>query len=110
MVSGGGKDEGRGILGIKREIKELRDRIAAETSERDQSIAEVAVLETRIAQLSNALTAISADLHREEKAIVGLEMQLQRSAEDLQRVKHKAELLEAERRTADEQRRGLEEG
>src|SRR5437763_1685981 len=83
LVSGGGKDEGRGILGIKREIKELRDRIAAETSERDQSIVEVAVLETRIAQLSNALTAISADLHREEKAIVGLDMQLQRSAEDL---------------------------
>src|SRR5439155_15862155 len=77
LVSGCGKDEGRGILGIKREIKELRDRIAAETSERDQSNAEVAVLETRIAQLSNTLTAISADLHREEKGIVGLEMQLQ---------------------------------
>ena len=109
LVSGGGKDEGRGILGIKREIKELRDRIAAETTERDQSTAEVAALETRIVQLSNALTAVNADLHREEKAIVGLEMQLQRSAEDLQRVKHKADLLQAERRTADQQRRALEE-
>jgi chromosome segregation protein len=108
LVSGGGKDEGRGILGIKREIKELRDRIAAETAERDQSTAEVAALETRIAQLSTSLAAISADLHSEEKAIVGLEMQLQRSAEDLQRVRHKAGLVEAERRTADEQRRALE--
>jgi chromosome segregation protein len=107
-VSGGGKDEGWGILGIKREIKELRDRIAAETTERDQSTVEVAALETRMAQLSSSLAAINADLHREEKAIVGLDMQLQRSAEDLQRVKHKAELLDAERRTADEQRRALE--
>jgi chromosome segregation protein len=108
LVSGGGKDEGRGILGIKREIKELRERIAAETTERDQLMLEVAALETKIAQLSNSLAATNADLHREEKAIVGLEMQLQRSAEDLLRVKHKAELLEAERRTADEQRRALE--
>jgi chromosome segregation protein len=108
LLSGGGKDEGRGILGIKREIKELRDRIAAETTERDQSTAEVAALEAGIVQISNALAAVNAELHREEKAIVGLEMQLQRSAEDLQRVNHKTGLLEAERRAADEQRRGLE--
>ncbi len=37
LVSGGSKDEGRAILGIKREIKELRDRIAGEEAERDQS-------------------------------------------------------------------------
>src|SRR5689334_10870099 len=47
-------------------------------------------------------------LPREEKAIVGLDLQLQRSADELQRVKHKEELLAAERRTADEQRRALE--
>ncbi len=108
LVSGGSKDEGRGILGIKREIKELRDRIAEETEEHSQTTAEVAALETRIAQVSNTLTAVNADLHREEKAIVGLEMQLQRSADDLEKVRHKGELLETERRTADEQRRGLD--
>jgi len=108
LVSGGGKDEGRGILAIKREIKELRDRIAAETGEREHDAAEVAALETRIAHLSNALVAVNAELHRQEKAIVGLEMQLQRSADELQRVQHKEELLAAERRTATEQRRGLE--
>ena len=47
-------------------------------------------------------------LHREEKAIIGLEMQLQRSADDLQKVQKKAELLEIERRGAEEQRQGLE--
>ena len=108
LVSGGGKDEGRAILGIKREIKELRDRIAGEEAERDQSVSEVAALETRISQASNALSAVTADLHREEKAIIGLELQLQRSADDLQKVQKKFELLEIERRGAEEQRQGLE--
>ena len=108
LVSGGSKDEGRAILGIKREIKELRDRIAGEEAERDQSVSEVAALETRIAQVSNAVTAVNADLHREEKAIIGLEMQLQRSADDLQRVQKKFELLQIERRGAEEQRQGLD--
>ena len=108
LMTGGSKDEGRGILAIKRQIKELRDRVAAESGEREQNAAEVAALETRIAQLSNSLAAINADLHRDEKAIVGLELQLQRSADELQRVQHKAELLSAERRSADEQKRALE--
>ncbi len=108
LVSGGSKDEGRAILGIKREIKELRDRIAGEEVERDHSVSDVASLETRIAQVSNAVVAVNADLHREEKAILGLEMQLQRSADDLQKVQKKFELLEIERRGADEQRQGLE--
>ena len=108
LLSGGGKDEGRAILGIKREVKELRDRIAGEEAERDQSVSEVAALETRIAQVSNALSAVNADLHREEKAILALELQLQRSADDLQKVQKKAELLEIERRGAEEQRLGIE--
>ena len=108
LVSGGSKDEGRAILGIKREIKELRDRIAGEEAERDQSVTEVAALETRIVQVSNALSAVNADLHREEKAIIALELQLQRSADDLQKVQKKMELLDIERRGAEEQRQGLE--
>ncbi|MEO5740647.1 MAG: chromosome segregation protein SMC, partial [Vicinamibacterales bacterium] len=108
LVSGGSKDEGRAILGIKREIKELRDRIAGEEADRDQSVSDVAALETRVVQVSNAVVALNADLHREEKAILGLEMQLQRSADDLQKVQKKFELLEIERRGADEQRLGIE--
>jgi chromosome segregation protein len=108
LLSGGSKDEGRAILGIKREIKELRDRITGEEAERDHSVSDVAALETRIAYVSNAVAAVNADLHREEKAIIGLEMQLQRSADDLQKVQKKLELLDIERRGAEEQRRGIE--
>ena len=108
LVTGGSKDGGRAILGIKREIKELRDRIAGEETERDQSTSDVAALETRIAHVSNTLSAVNADLHREEKAILSLELQLQRSADDLQKVQKKSELLEIERRGAEEQRLGLE--
>ena len=108
LVTGGSKDEGRAILGLKREIKELRDRIEGEEAEHDHSVSEVAALETRIAQVSNALTAVNADLHREEKAMLSLELQLQRSADDLQKVQKKGELLEIERRGAEEQRKGIE--
>jgi chromosome segregation protein len=108
LITGGSKDEGLAILGIKREIRQLRDRIAGEEAERDQSVSGVAALETRIAQVSNAVAAVNADLHREEKAILALEMQLQRSADDLQKVQKKFELLEIERRGAEEQRLGLE--
>ncbi|MCM3881291.1 MAG: chromosome segregation protein SMC [Vicinamibacterales bacterium] len=108
LVSGGGKDEGRAILGIKREIKELRDRIAGEEAERDQSVTDVAALDTRVVQVSNALAAVNGDLHREEKAILALEMQLQRSADDLERVAKKAELVAIERRGAEEQRDGFD--
>ena len=108
LISGGGKDKGRGILAIKREIKELRDRIGAEQKERDECAAEVAALETRIAQAASALSAINAELHREEKAIVALELQLQRATEDLDRLRKKDELLETERNRAAEERRGLE--
>jgi chromosome segregation protein len=108
LVSGGSKDEGGAILSIKREIKELREQIAGEEAERDQSVSEVAALEISIAQVSHALTAVHADLHREEKAIVGLELHLQRSADDLERVQKKLELVEIERRGLDEQRQALE--
>ncbi|MSO55704.1 MAG: chromosome segregation protein SMC [Acidobacteria bacterium] len=109
LISGGGKDEGRAILGIKREIKELRDRITGEEAERDQSVSDVAALETRVAQVSNALSAVNSDLHREEKAIIGLDLQLQRSADDLEKIQKKSELLDIERRGAEEQRRGLDD-
>ena len=108
LVSGGGKDGGRAILGIKREIKELRDRIAGEEAERDQSVTDVAALETRVVHVSNALAAVNADLHREEKAILALEMQLQRSGDDLEKVAKKGQLLAIERRGAEEQRDGLD--
>ena len=72
LLSGGSKDEGRAILCNKREIKGLRDRIAGEEAERDQSVSDVAALETRIAQVSNAVTAVNADLNRVEKSIIVL--------------------------------------
>ncbi len=108
LLSGGSNDGGGAILAIKREIKELRDRIAGEESERDHSVSEVAALETKIAQVSNALSAVNADLHREEKAILSLELQLQRLGDDLEKVRRRAELVAIERRGADEQRVGIE--
>ena len=72
-----GRDEARGILETKREIKELRERIAAEREALTRLAQETAELEATIAQASNAIAALNAEHHKQEKAVVGLEAQLQ---------------------------------
>ena len=108
LVSGGSKDAGRGILALKREIKSLQDRSVTEGSARDECAAEVAILAARIARAAGALEALNGELHREEKSIVGLDLQLQRANDNLDRLQRKTELLETERRHAEEQRRALD--
>ena len=76
--SGGGKAESRGILATKREIKELRERIAASASALEQSRRRGGRARHHIAHATTAIAALNAELHRQEKAIVGVEAQLQR--------------------------------
>jgi len=107
-MSGGSRDEGRGILATKREIKELRDRIAAEQGAQAQCAADVAAIEALITEAVDAAAALGAEHHRQDKAIVGFELQLQRATEDAERLRHKAQLLQTERQAAEEERHGLE--
>ena len=53
LVSGGDRAEARGILETKREIKELRDRIAADRDALFRLAQETAALEGTIAHASN---------------------------------------------------------
>ena len=101
LVSGGGRAESRGILETKREIKELRDRIAADRDALAQLAQETAELEGTIAHASNAIAALNAEHHKQEKAVVGHDAQLQHAdrggdaagaeGEQLAREKHQAE-------------------
>ena len=70
LVAGGGKVESRGILATKREIKELRERVATEREALERLAGETAQFEQTIAQATAAIAALSAELHRQEKAIV----------------------------------------
>jgi chromosome segregation protein len=108
LVAGGSPVESRGILETKRDIKELRARIAAERDALSRLAEETTALEATIANASAAVAALNADHHRHEKAVVALDAQLQRAAEDAAKVAQKADQLARERRQAEDERDSLQ--
>ena len=107
-VSGGWRADARGILETKRDIKELRSRIAAEREALGRLIEETDDFERAIAQAVAVIAALNAEQHQEDKAIVAHESQLQHLANELTRLEQKAEQLARERRQAEEERAALE--
>ncbi len=108
VVVGGGKVEARGILAAKREIKELRDRVTADRAALATLADEATALELTITHCTSAIQALTADAHRQEKAIVGYEGQLSRANDDTTRLSRKGDLIATERRRADEEMAALE--
>jgi chromosome segregation protein len=108
IVQGGAKGEARGILGTKREIKELRERIERDEQAMVALCAEIAQVEAAIREADQAVTDLVAEQHRQEKAIVGFEMQVSRAADEQVRIERKADLLRVEMRHAEEERVALE--
>ncbi len=108
LVSGGAKVESRGILATKREIKELRERIAGEQEALERLSSEASDLEIVMAQASSAISALHDEQHRQEKAVVAHDAQLARTGEDTARLARKAEAISLERRRADAERAELE--
>jgi chromosome segregation protein len=108
LVAGGSRDDARGILETKREIKELRERIAADGDALTRLAQETTELEAAIANASNAIAALNAELHKQEKAVVGLDAQLQHVTDEEARLAQKGEQLARERRQAEEERDALD--
>ncbi len=108
LVAGGGREDARGILETKREIKDLAGRIAAERDALFRLAEETAGLEATIAQASNAISALHAERHSQEKVVVALEGQMQRASDEATRVAQKAEQLARERHQAEEERDALD--
>ncbi|HEX5110948.1 MAG TPA: chromosome segregation protein SMC, partial [Vicinamibacterales bacterium] len=108
LVSGGAKVESRSILATRREIKELRERVAADRAGLEASMHEVSQLELTIAETTTAIAALLEEQHRLEIAVVGHEAQLVRAAEDVERLTRKADVIALERRGAEEERGALE--
>jgi chromosome segregation protein len=108
LVSGGAKAESRGILATRREIKELRERVAADRESLARLIDETGRLELQVAQATSAIAALHAEQHRQDVAIVAHESQLARTAEDANRLTQKGEVIALERRKAEEESSALE--
>jgi len=108
VVTGGDKAESRGILATKREIKELREKLAGNKAALEQLVIETAGFEQTIAHATAAITGLSAEFHRQEKAIVAVEGQSQRAAEDEFRVQQRTELVQTEVSRVREEVAGLD--
>ena len=104
LLSGGERSEARGILETKREIKDLAERMTADRESLFHLAEETAGLEATIAQAQNAIAALNAEHHKQEKVIVGLEAQIERAAHETSRVEQKTGQLALERRQAEEER------
>jgi chromosome segregation protein len=104
LVTGGIRRESQGILERRREIKDLRDRIASEREQLTRLAEETGVLDTTIAQALSAIDALTSEHHKQEKAIVGHEARLRQTADESARLAQKLEQLTRERRQAEDER------
>ena len=108
VVEGGSRAEARGILTTKREIKELRERAESERASVERLRDELASLDVAIAGLESGILSLQGEIHRQEKAVVGFELQLANTRETLDRINRKREQIATERRSAEEELRAQE--
>jgi len=108
VVEGGSRAEARGILTTKREIKELRERADSEGTSVEHRRGELSALDVTIATLESGVLSLQGEIHRQEKAVVGFELQLGNTGETLERINRKREQIATERRSAEEERRTQE--
>jgi chromosome segregation protein len=105
VIEGGIRAESRGILATKREIKELRERTDEQRLAVERMREDIASLDVAIAAAESAILALQGEQHRQEKAIVGFDMQLTAAGEAAERVARKQEQIAIERSAAEEERR-----
>ena len=109
LVSGGARVEARGILATRREIKELGERTQTERELLARAADEVARLEGSIAAAAGLLAGLQGEQHEYEKALVGVEAQLARTADEAARQARKADVIALERRRAEEEREAADQ-
>jgi chromosome segregation protein len=105
VVEGGSRAEARGILTTKREIKELRERADSERASVERLRDELASLDVAVAGLESAILSLQGEIHRQEKAVVGFELQIVNTGDTLDRINRKREQIATERRSAEEELR-----
>ena len=108
VVEGGTPAEARGILTTKREIKELREQSETGRAAVARLAEEISALDLTIASVESAILALQSELHRQEKAAVGFELQIASAREAGERVARKQEQIATERRSAEEELRAQE--
>ena len=101
LVDGGQRAESLGILSTKREIKELRERADAEEADVERLRQAGAAIAVTIAAAESAIAFLQGELHRQEKAAVGYELQVAAAGEAAERLARKGDQIATERRSAE---------
>lgn len=108
VVHGGGKEEARGILSTKGEIRELHARMADESQSVQRLETEVVRLTDLVAQEEAQLKRLQNEEHAAEKELLEFELRVTRSGEELEGLEQKRAVVDADRRNAEEKRAGLD--
>ena len=108
LLSGGIPTEARGILETRRAIRDLKALLAADREALARLSGETASFDQAIAEASAALSALTSEQHRHEKAIVGLEALVTRAGGERSRLDRKREQLDRERQQLQEERDALD--
>jgi chromosome segregation protein len=108
LVCGGVREESRGILSTKREVKELRDRSVEVRQTLGRLAGQTQAIDATIDRLSRQIAVLVADAHAQEKSIVGFEALVAKADENRERLMRKTDVLTTESARAREERRALE--
>jgi chromosome segregation protein len=108
VVEGGARAEARGILATKREIKELRERADADRVTVDRLRDDISAIDVTMVSLESAILTLQGELHRQEKAIVGFDLQASTAGDAVDRITRKQDQISTERRSAEEELRAQE--
>ena len=107
-VEGGERAESRSILTTKREIKELREQLERDTATLARLRDEAASLDVAAAAAESAIASLQQEMHRQEKALVGFELQHTAAGETRGRIARKQDQIGVERRSGEEELRTQE--
>ena len=108
VLGGSGREESRGILGTKRDLKDLRERLAAERTSVSRLVETAADLEHRLTLGFAAIESLTSEIHRQEMAAVGFELRIAQADDGLARIAQKQELVALDARRAEEEIAGLD--
>jgi chromosome segregation protein len=108
LVSGGGKADARQILHTKAEIKGLREQVRQAHQDIERHSGDLGAADAVIARITGEIAALTAEQVAHEKSIVGLDLQVNRASDERDRVARRMELIDNERRRAQEERGALE--
>ena len=107
-VDGGAKPAAVGILGTKREIKELAVRIADEQGIVSRLYDDIAVCDVVVQRTESAIEERREEQHQHEKSMLGHEIQRSSLDGEMERLSKKREIVDTERRSVEKERENFE--